>query len=373
MRILYIINAFTYAGAEKLVYNLALRLSERLDYIGIIALYAKGDRTEKEMLETLSQKGIDTKILGKRAGKDRLRSIKEIYSFVKRNRVQLIHAHCPLPMALGKAAGKLNNLPVICTVHSTRGYELDRVTSWMVRTYVSIGEATDQYMKENLKLPEMKICRIYNAIDADRFKKAEKREDFWYAYGGVPGQQSILNVARVSSPKNQLCLLRALGKMVSQGNKQAKLYILGDYDQADPVYRELERYISENALTEYVRFLGMRDNVEDFLANAACFVMTSWYEGFSVAFLEAVVSGCAVVTTELPFVKEVNAIAKCATVIPQDDADRLADILTRRAYQRQSKETITAFSEKFSLEKFADAHYALYTSIWRGKKEKTKA
>ena len=368
MRILYIINAFAYAGAEKLVYNLALRLAKRMEYIGIVALYARGDRTEDEMLEALRSAGIETRILAKKAGKDRLRSIHEIYRFAKQRRIHMLHAHCSVPMGLGKIVGKLINIPVVCTVHSINGYAIERATSWMVKAYISIGDAVEAYMTKELRIPGKKVFRIYNAVDVERFQNAAKCECFWEQYGGTPNDRAILNVARVSSPKNQLCLLRAFRLMVQWGNTTAKLYILGAYDEEDAVYRELAQYISENELAERVVFLGQHNNVEDFLANAECFVLTSRYEGFCVALLEAVVSGCPIVTTELPFVHELSSIADFATVVPQDDAEELAKVLMEARYQKQTERTVEVFSEKFSLERYADAHYDIYARIQQKRK-----
>lgn len=368
MRILYLINAFTYAGAEKLVCNLALCLSERVDYVGIMALYAKGNKAEKEILLKLSEKGIETKILGKRAGKDRFRSVADIYRFVKKKQIHIIHAHCTVPMAFGKIAGKLAGIPVICTIHNTKGYQRERMTSWMADAYISIGEAAEQYMKEQLKLPQNKIFRIYNAIDINKFKSGKQNDCFWNDYGGTRGEQSILNVGRVCSQKNQICLLRALRYLTVQGDTQVKLYILGEYEETDLVYQELKQYISDYALGEYVRFLGTHENVEDFLANADCFVMTSWYEGLSVAFLEAVISGCAVITTDLPFVQELNSISKCASVIPQNDAGGLADLLLNKNYWKQNRKTIEIFSEKFSFERFVEEHCDIYKNVRNRKK-----
>ncbi len=371
MRILYVINAFTYAGAEKLVFHLALQMAERADYIGIIALYRKRDRAEAQMIEALSQAGIDTRILGKRAGRDRVGSVREIRRFLKTRQIQLIHAHCPVPMLLAKIAGRLAGVPVICTVHNTRGYQWDRFTAWMARAYIACGEATELYMRESLRIPAAKISRIYNAVDAQTLGKAQKEEHFWETYGGRAGEQAILHIGRICYQKNQICMLRAFQSMIRQGYTGARLYILGDYNREDPIYRELLQYLDEQDLTKYVCFLGVRQNVQDFLANADCFLMTSRYEGFCVALLEAVISGCAVVATELPFVRELNAIAPCVTVIPQNDAQRLADILMKKDYRRQSRETAALISRKFSMDRFVEEQDALYKRVRYGTIQKS--
>ena len=153
-----------------------------------------------------------------------------------------------------------------------------------------------------------------------------------------------------------MCLLRALKTLIDKGKTDIRLYILGYYEPTQQIAKELNEYIQDNSLEPYVKFLGMHKNVFDFLINADCFVMTSWYEGLSVAFLEAVVSGIPIIATDMPFVKELNAFAKCATVIPQDDDQLLASILYEKAYRKQTNRAISIFKKNFSIDKFVEEH-----------------
>lgn len=368
MRIVYIINAFLHAGAEKLACNLALQLSGRVEYIGILALYRRDDETENMLRKSLSSVGIDTAVLGKRAGKDRLYCFREIYRYIRKNRIELIHLHCaPAPMLLGKAAGRMAGVSVVCTIHNIRGYGLERFTSWLTDKYISIGEGTRKYMTEKLRIPEKKISAIYNGVNTEQLLKAQKKDNFWEAYGGNPKEQAILNVGRVCEQKNQICILRALRRCEEQG-LSVRLYILGAYEEEDPVYREMRRYIREHALSGRVEFLGTRTDIEEFYANADCFVQTSSYEGFSMAQVEAIISGCPVIATVLPAVLEANSIAECITVIPQDDDVRLAEILSQKAYRRQTDNTVSLFAKRFSLSRAAEEHYEQYTIVRYGKK-----
>lgn len=365
MRILYIINSFSWGGAEKLVYDLSLEMRGRAEFIGVVALYRNNDETERTMIGDLEGRGVATAIVGKRAGRDRLKTIRSVVRFSKRRQVDVIHGHCSVPMLFAKIAGKLLGIPVVCTIHSIRSYSRARemLTSWMVQKYVSIGAAAETYMVDGLGIRKDKIVRIYNAVNTERFQAGRPDERFWEPYGGKPGEQVILNVARVHAAKNQICLARAVKGCLDQGCRNIRAYILGAYDENDPVYQKLMAYIHAENLEKTIVFLGMHRNIADFLTNADCFVLTSGYEGLSVAFLEAVVNGLPVITTDLPFVHELNDLAPCSITIAQNDSERLSQILAHRSYARQPAETVARFKEIFSMHRFVEQHWSLYREV----------
>lgn len=361
MKILYVINSFSWGGAEKLVFDLSQGMVKYADWVGVVALYNNDDDIEDSMRHQLKAKGVETYILNKKAGKDRLKSILSIANIIKKNNVDLVHGHCSVPMLLAKVAGKLEHRKVVCTIHNTQGYSKkgEKYTQRLVDAYISIGEAAEKYMINQLGISPKKVHRIYNAIDVKKFSGLSPKSGFWHQYGGKDEEISLLNVARVSEQKNQLCLLRAVCSCVNKG-LNVKCYILGAYDENDKTYQKLQKYVIENHIENNICFLGMHNNVEDFLSNADCFVMSSRYEGLSVAFLEAVVSGIPIVCSDMPFVNELNAISKCSTVFEQDNDKQLAQIIFNDEYKPQSPETVKKFSDLFSMRRFVDQHRKLY-------------
>lgn len=364
MNILFIINQFSWGGAEKLVYDLSMNIRQSVQAVSIIALYRSNSETEQKMVADLKAAGVHVKIIGKRPGKDRLTTIKEIYSYAAREKITIIHAHCSVPMFFGKIVGFIAQIPVVCTIHNTKGYNAlqERMTSWMTAKYISIGAAAESYMVDTLKINPKKIVRIYNAINVKKMESGKSDSAFWEKYGGSSESINLLNVSRVNEQKNQICLLRAINRC-KQNNISVHLYVLGDYESDRQTYSKLLDFIQSNGLHNYVTFLGMHENVSDFLHNADCFVMTSWYEGLSVAFLEAVISGVPIITTDMPFVQELMGIGDCATVIQQDDDKTLCELIIAKKWKVPSEHTIQEFKNIFAMEKFVNKHLDLYKFI----------
>lgn len=364
MRVLFIINSFSFGGAEKLVMDLSRAIAAQCDYVGIAALYRVGDETEKRLVSQLAAENIKTCILGKRAGKDRVSTVRKIAGIVRREKPDVIHGHCSVPMLMGKLAGLITATPVVATVHNTRGYSetRERLTGWMCRRYVSIGAAAEAYMTDTLKIPRKKIVRICNAVDAERFAPAPRSRGFWREFGLREDLPVAVNVGRVAQQKNQMCLLRALAGCRDEG-RPVQCVILGGYEDNSPVYLRMKAYIEENALGDLVKFLGQRSDVAPFLTNGDYFVMTSFYEGFSVSLLEALFCGTPVVVTRMPFVEELEEIGHFAAVIPQDDSETLRDALLSGTVCRPDEPVLREIRSRFSLDTFARKHLALYRQL----------
>lgn len=364
MRVLFLINSFSYSGAEKLVYDLSQALIPHCDYVGVAALYRMNDEIEIKMQEHLHQKKVRTYILDKAAGKDRISSICKTMRILREEQIDVLHAHCSVPMLIGKLAGKLTNVPVVCTVHNTRGYSVrrERLTGWMAKCYVSIGASAEEYMKCTLGIPERKITRIYNAVDTGAFHPEARTTHFWEQWGLRSDLPVVVNVGRVVEQKNQICLLRGLCRCRDAG-KPIQAVILGSCDMNSGAYRELREYAESHQLQELVQFLGQQSEMQKFLSNADCFVMTSHYEGLSVSFLEAVFCGVPIIVTDMPFVQELNGIARCATVIPQEDDAALAQVLMEGGYSPPDAQAQKRFAQQFSMGGFVNAHFSLYRKI----------
>lgn len=368
MRILFVINCFSYGGAEKLAFDLARSLCPRCEQVSVAALYRKENETEVRIQQGLEREGIKTYILDKKASSNRISTVRKLCSIVKNDHIQLIHAHCSVPMYLSKLAGFVAGVKVVCTVHSTRGYKplLEKLTGWMVHGYVSIGQAAEDYMLNELGMNQNKITRIYNAVDTDKFQPGERIAGFWANWGLDDNIPVAISVGRVIPLKNQICLLRAVAQCCVKGNP-IQCAILGSFDEASEIYKQLQEYIHANGLENHVRFLGQQDEVQKFLQNSDCFVMTSRYEGLSVAYLEGVLCGVPIVTTDMPFVRELQQFGDSAVIVPQDDTQALAEILFTRSYAAASRETAALFREKFSLTQFSNAHMELYRQLVESK------
>lgn len=144
---------------------------------------------------------------------------------------------------------------------------------------------------ENMRIPTNKIVRIYNPIDIDDIKK--KAEEY-FPREFKTDTVNILSVGRLVEAKGYDTLLKAFKMLVESYESTLHLYIVGE----GPLKAELINLSISLNINNQVSFLGFIDNPYPYIKNADLFVLSSRWEGFPNALLEALACGKKVVATD---------------------------------------------------------------------------
>lgn len=121
----------------------------------------------------------------------------------------------------------------------------------------------------------------------------------------------------------------------------------------------------------FVRFLGLRNDVPDLLADADVFLLASRAEGLTLAVLEAMAAGLPVVVTDVGGHKEVVSPAT-GWVVPPNDApafgaaigEALADLAAARQRGTTGRRLVET---EFALDAQVDAQYRYIDALWRSR------
>jgi glycosyltransferase involved in cell wall biosynthesis len=143
-----------------------------------------------------------------------------------------------------------------------------------------------------------------------------------------PGPPTFLMIARLMRDKGLEQFVEA-ARIVKRRCPDARFHLLGKFEDANPTgisRAELDEWLQEGAIT----YLGQTDDVRPYLADSSVFVLPSYYrEGLPRTILEAMASGRAVVTTDMPGCRDpIDAGQNGFLVRPQDSQD-LASALLR--------------------------------------------
>ena len=214
----------------------------------------------------------------------------------------------------------------------------------------------------DIGFPESQIVHIPNGVVLPHDGKAN--------YGQV---KRVITTARLSKEKGIDILLRAWDRVVRQ-EKGLKLIIVGD----GPLAGELKKLSESLGVTESVTFMGMIQNVMDYLKNADLFVLPSRAEGLSNALLEAMSYGLPCIATnvggnfELIGEDEQKKItpgkfimARNGLLVNPDDVEGLSDAmlyfigngLEREGMGNRGRSYI---QENYSIDLIADKYIELY-------------
>ena len=125
---------------------------------------------------------------------------------------------------------------------------------------------------------------------------------------------TVLTVGTLYPPKNHMRLLRICKKLF-ENTIYFDLWVLGE----GPERRNLERFIQENDLGEYVHLLGFHSNPYAFIKNADVLVCSSDYEGFSTFITEGLILGRPIVTTDVSGMRELLGENEYGLITANDD------------------------------------------------------
>lgn len=215
---------------------------------------------------------------------------------LSKNKYDICHCHFIIPTGvLAMKLKKKFDLPYIITSHGSDvlGYNarFKLLYPFLVKNWKNILDNADKiispsnFLKEEIlkvypKFNNEKIEMIPNGFDTNKFKPQEKKK-------------YIFSSGRLLVNKGFQYLIQA----VSSEDIGYEVHIAGD----GPMMAELKK-LAEKSKTKIV-FHGWLDNngkeYKDLLEQAAVYVLASEKENASMALLEAMSAGCAVITTNI--------------------------------------------------------------------------
>lgn len=221
---------------------------------------------------------------------------------------------------LGSAVAHRRGIPIVTTGHvasiaalplptrlATAAYEntLSRRLLKRSAAVIAVSEAVRTHL-ETLGAHPSRISVISNGVDLSRF---------------IPGAEARLRrvvfVGRLIGNKGATETLEAFAKAAVP---ESELLMVGD----GPLRSKLEQRVGRLGLSDAVRFLGFRDDVEEILSTGAVFVRFSLTEGQSLAMLEAMATETCVIASDIPANRALLRGGSAGILVPPGDVPALA-------------------------------------------------
>lgn len=253
--------------------------------------------------------------------------------------IRLVHAHqmlSPASAAIALHVGR--GLPFAVTVHASgevgevahlaRQGPLGTARLLALRATCAAFVAVSAPIEAELAsagIPRGRIHRIANGVDTRRFAPAPaaERERLRAVLGlAAPGPLAVYS-GRLAPEKGVDVLLEAWA-LLSRSRLAPTLCVVGDGPEREPLLARARSL----GIARAVRFPGAVEDPSAWLRAADVFVLPSRAEGLSVALLEAMACGLAVVATDVGGTREV-APEGTALLVPAEDPQALAAALRR--------------------------------------------
>jgi L-malate glycosyltransferase len=222
---------------------------------------------------------------------------------IKNNSLQLLHVHYAIPHASAAYMAKKIleqegiHIPVITTLHGTDITLVGRDKTYAPVVAFSINQSdVITAVSHNLRDETFNTFRIqkpieviHNFVDVQRFSR--KPIDAFKKLIAPNGERVLLhasNFRKVKRVEDVVLIFNEVNKQIP-----SKLLFVGDGPERGHA-EELSRRLN---ICDEVRFVGKQEQMEDILAIADLFLLTSDYESFGLAALEAMAAGVPVVST----------------------------------------------------------------------------
>jgi glycosyltransferase involved in cell wall biosynthesis len=285
----------------------------------------------------LRDEGFPIAVLDRRPGVD-WSCARRIAEIVRRERVDVLHAHQYTPFFYGAASRGLGSRPPILFTEHGRAHPdyprrkrmvANRVLLRRRDRVAAVGEAVRQALIHNEGIAPGRVEVIYNGIPLERFETrptGSERAAIRAEIGLEPEDLVLIQVARLDYLKDHATAIRTIERVAGRCPR-ARLVLVGD----GPERGAIEDLVRQRAMGENVRLLGQRDDVPRLLAAADIVLLTSISEGIPLTLIEAMAAGRPVVSTRVGGVAEVVADGQTGLLAPAGDAAALAEHVLRLA------------------------------------------
>jgi N-acetyl-alpha-D-glucosaminyl L-malate synthase BshA len=258
-------------------------------------------------------------------------------------------------------------IPVITTLHGTditlvgRDKTYAPVVAFSINQSDAITAVSQNLRDETFKIfkIEKNIEVIYNFVDVERFTR--KPIDAFKRVIAPNGERVLLhasNFRRIKRVQDVVKIFHAVSQQIP-----SKLLFVGDGPERGPA-EDLSRQLG---VCDDVRFVGKQEQMEDILAIADLFLLTSEYESFGLAALEAMAAGVPVVSTNAGGLGEImiqGVTGYMGNVGDVESMSRYAlDMLTDNNRLQQFKEAAVKHARQFDISVIVPIYEKLYDEV----------
>lgn len=289
---------------------------------------------------------------------------------INNHQLDLLHVHYAIPHAsaaymakkIVEAQGRY--IPVITTLHGTditlvgRDKTFAPVVAFSINQSDAITAVSQNLRDETFRTfaIEKEIRVIHNFVDTHRFHK--KPIDAFRKVIAPNGERILLHASNFRKVKRVQDIVRIFE--IVRKKIPSKMLFVGDGPErsaAESLCRELD-------ICDDTRFVGKQEQMEEILAVADLFLLTSEYESFGLAALEAMAAGCPVVSTNAGGLPEIAIQGETGYLDDVGDIHSMSEhaihILEDDDTLKRFKANAVAHAKNFDIHRIVPQYEALY-------------
>ncbi|MGH2550112.1 MAG: glycosyltransferase family 4 protein [Thermomicrobiales bacterium] len=250
-------------------------------------------------------------------------AVRKLVDLIRKLSPDLLSAHSSKAGIVARLAARKAGVPCIFTAHGwafTEGISrqkqllfrgIERAMAPLAARIICVSEY-DHNLAQRYGFPTNRLVTIHNGIlDRPHSPRIDQ-----------PGPIRVAMTARFAPPKQPVTLLRAIAPLLG-----TECWLIGD----GPNLEEARTAARQLGIEDRVRFWGKRDDVPALLEQCHVFVLSSDWEGFPIATLEAMRAALPVIVSDVGGATEAIAEGISGYAVPKRDYDAMRDRIRRLA------------------------------------------
>lgn len=358
MRILQVIDCLGVGGAEKLLVEIVPLLAEHGAAVDVLLL----NGTKTTFYNELDKLGV-TNIFALGNSYYDPRHIFRIIPYLKK--YDLVHVHlfpAQYFVVLAKILS-LSKVKLIFTEHSTGNKRLNnpkfRLAEKFIDKYYSriicITPQVKNILIRKLDINSSKLPVIENGVNLNKIKNAAKYDKAKFGYKNT--DILLIMVGAFRNEKDQDTVIKTL-KILPE---KYKLVLVGEGVRKE----QLKILINSLHLQERVNFLGIREDVYSLIKMANIAVLSSHWEGFGLAAVEAMAAGVPAIGSNVSGLAEVigNPDLLFEKGNDGDLAEKIEKLIDDEGHYLKMQKYALDRSENFDVQMMVSSYYSLYKKV----------
>ncbi len=370
----------THGGAEHLTMQIAERLDpQRFESMVCATRFSAGER-EKETVEEAAAElqAAGVRFLGlNRRTRAHAWAWLPLARLLRRERVDVVHAHKFGSNIWGVVFGRLCGVPVVVTHEHGWSFEgkvktiIDReLIARGSNAFIAVSREDRRRMIELEGIDPQRAVFVPNGIKA---LPPPSGRDVRAELGIAAGAPIVTTVGFLRQPKAMDVLIEAAGRIAPRFPGLQVLIVGEGADR--PVYEVL---IERLGLQDTVKLLGLRSDVPDLLAASDVAVLSTNSEGSPLSVMEYMDAALPVVATRVGGIPDLIDDGVEGLLVEPQDPDGLGDAIARmldepeqarRMGQRGRERRRREFDIGVMVDRLQDLYLDLYAATGRGRRD----
>ena len=345
MNILILVSSLEIGGAQKqAVLDANMLATSQNVYFGMFASGGLADQLDDNIQTITFHKDNYWSTAGR------------IAKFVKEHNIQIIHNHLYAPMLISALASLKAPVPVLWHFHGhhfeVRRWPLNVLSQLpTVKKLIFVCSALANYFEQHYRFPRSKFEIVYNSSQSTQQPSLKSAD-----------QPLIIGfVGRLVGLKRVEYLIHLAAFLRDQSFSSFEIWVAGD----GPERAELEALTQAQDVTEQVKFLGFRTDLEYLYNQMDIFILPSQEEALSLALIDASNCGIPCLCFDVGGNKEIVLDGKTGYVVHSEEAlqqktlQLCQDADLRHTLGQQAEQHAQIFSEESHLQRLLGMYQEL--------------